>query len=320
MEDFEPSPEQVSALESRVVVQKLEPYADFSLLTPYGRRMAKALRLRSWVLQEDGSYRPSDVPGPPDFQAWAACFKVYAAALLMLRFSSGECVVKPQALEIYFEKFRSLVADHREAWHLCAQAEDRARAELMPRLRRSYAMADEDPWDKVFTACANEDRYWDREVRRPGLAFIARGGLKAAGGKAVEDKKAEGGGQERRMAVAPGTSSTSGSARKRQRLAATGANAVPLGNGASKRDHRGRFMTGRKGEPICFLYNNAGCSDPCPNGRAHICQGCLGNHPITRCPATTSSSSATAGAKKGSSERAQQQQQQQQQAPPHSGA
>eukprot|EP00971_Amphidinium_carterae_P333906 6468910-Amphidinium_carterae.1 len=84
MVDHEPSPEQISALEARVVIQKMEPYADFSLLTPFGRRMAKTLRLRSWIPQEDGSYKPADVPGPPDFASWAACYKVYSAALLML--------------------------------------------------------------------------------------------------------------------------------------------------------------------------------------------------------------------------------------------
>eukprot|EP00971_Amphidinium_carterae_P276001 5476807-Amphidinium_carterae.1 len=80
MEDFEPSPEQVSALHCRVVEQHLEPYADFSLLTPYGRRVAKTLRLRSWVPQGDGTYRPADIPGPPNFGAWSNCFKVYSAA------------------------------------------------------------------------------------------------------------------------------------------------------------------------------------------------------------------------------------------------
>eukprot|EP00971_Amphidinium_carterae_P140256 2778842-Amphidinium_carterae.1 len=76
--------------------------------------MAKTLRLRSWVPQEDGSYKPADVPGPPDFVSWAACYKVYSAALLMLRFADGTCVVRPQALEVYFEKFRELVSENLE--------------------------------------------------------------------------------------------------------------------------------------------------------------------------------------------------------------
>eukprot|EP00971_Amphidinium_carterae_P172524 3419997-Amphidinium_carterae.1 len=59
MEEAEPTPEQTSALHQRVVVFGLEPYADFSLLTPYGRRIAKELRHRSWLPQEDGSYKPA---------------------------------------------------------------------------------------------------------------------------------------------------------------------------------------------------------------------------------------------------------------------
>ena len=47
LEDREPTPDQLAALHQRVVVLGMEPYADFSLLTPYGRRMAKALRHRS---------------------------------------------------------------------------------------------------------------------------------------------------------------------------------------------------------------------------------------------------------------------------------
>eukprot|EP00971_Amphidinium_carterae_P270639 5370373-Amphidinium_carterae.1 len=70
--------------------------------------MARALRLRSWIPQEDGTCKPADVLGTPDFASWAACYKAYSAALLMLRFSDGGCVVRPQALEVYFEKFREL--------------------------------------------------------------------------------------------------------------------------------------------------------------------------------------------------------------------
>ena len=47
----------------------MEPYVGFSLLTPYGRRMAKVLRHRSWILQEDGTYKPIEVPGPDSFDA-----------------------------------------------------------------------------------------------------------------------------------------------------------------------------------------------------------------------------------------------------------
>ena len=61
------------------------PYADFSVLTPYGRTMQKRMRLRSWIPQGDGTYRPIEVLGPPDFSAWHACWRVYKSIMLMLR-------------------------------------------------------------------------------------------------------------------------------------------------------------------------------------------------------------------------------------------
>eukprot|EP00971_Amphidinium_carterae_P054810 1079772-Amphidinium_carterae.1 len=63
----------------------------------------------------------------------------------MLRYADGKSVIKPQALEVYFEKFRELVADNLECWFLCVAAEDRARAELMPHVRRSLSHGDSHP-------------------------------------------------------------------------------------------------------------------------------------------------------------------------------
>eukprot|EP00971_Amphidinium_carterae_P331079 6464456-Amphidinium_carterae.2 len=88
-------------------------------------------------------------------------------------------VVTPAALEVYFERFRQLVADHPEVWFLCVKAEDRARAELFPRLRREGRQPANASWDAaVFLSAAESDKYWDREVRRPALRFLAKGGGK----------------------------------------------------------------------------------------------------------------------------------------------
>eukprot|EP00971_Amphidinium_carterae_P210456 4175600-Amphidinium_carterae.1 len=44
-------------------------------------------------------------------------------------------------------------------------------------------------------------------------------------------------------------------------------------------------MTTKSGEPICFVFNNStGCREPCPNGRVHVCQICLGIHSAVKCP------------------------------------
>ena len=180
--DSEPTVDQVSAMYTRVVLLGSEPYADFSVLTPFGRRMAKQLRHRSWLPQEDGSYIPVQVPGPPSLTAWEACFCVYEVILLMLRFQSGQEVVTPIALETYGQHFKKLARTHTESWHLCQHAEDRCRSEHMPRLRREMLRkTGVDPtWSEVFIAAAMDKRYWDEEVRDPAILFLARHGRKRA--------------------------------------------------------------------------------------------------------------------------------------------
>ena len=68
--DAEPTGEQIAALKTRVVDRGESPYADFSVLTPYGRRVQKQMKARSWLLQQDGTFRALDVPGPPSFDTW----------------------------------------------------------------------------------------------------------------------------------------------------------------------------------------------------------------------------------------------------------
>ena len=116
-----PTADHIPGLHTRVVKLHLEPYADFSVLTPFGRRMAKVLRHRSWLLQPDGTDRPTEVPGPADMDMWYACWRVFATILLMLRWPSAETapdkdllVCTPAALDQYYEGFRQLVLEHPE--------------------------------------------------------------------------------------------------------------------------------------------------------------------------------------------------------------
>ena len=84
-EHSEPTSEQIAALRDRIVRWGESPYADFSILTPFGRTMQKQLKTRSWLLQQDGTLKALDIPGPPSFDAWKACWKVFRAILFMLR-------------------------------------------------------------------------------------------------------------------------------------------------------------------------------------------------------------------------------------------
>ena len=95
----EPTPDQLIAMHTRVVVHALEPYGDFSILTPHGRRMQKRLKYRSWIPQSDGTYQPLEVPGPPSLDIWEACWGGFETILLMLFFQlRGLGVLALQAL------------------------------------------------------------------------------------------------------------------------------------------------------------------------------------------------------------------------------
>eukprot|EP00971_Amphidinium_carterae_P023728 468011-Amphidinium_carterae.2 len=39
-----------------------------------------------------------------------------------------------------------------------------------------------------------------------------------------------------------------------------------------------------KEKPVCFRFNTSVCDEPCPNHRAHVCQVCLGDHPLMERP------------------------------------
>jgi hypothetical protein len=301
----EPSPDQVAALHLRVVTLSMEPYADFSLLTPYGRRVAKTLRHRSWIMQEDGSYRPMEVPGPESYVVWNACFKVYEVILLMLRFpadvekSTAETlVVTPSAIEAYHEAFGALVREHPECWHLCQRAEDRCRAEHFPRLARriSEDKGREATWSEVFKAAAEDDRYWDREVRRPALTFLARGrrGAVPDGGEPAE-KTTDGGSRRKRQRskqrsvgrVPSGRYERPASGDKKKFKKAGDKGRSDKKDDHPRKDRDGRFVTTREGKQICFSFANGerdACRDPCSRGMTHVCQNCLQPHSNAACP------------------------------------
>eukprot|EP00971_Amphidinium_carterae_P257860 5118357-Amphidinium_carterae.1 len=85
-----------------------------------------------------------------------------------------------------------------------------------------------------------------------------------------------------------------------------GGSAVTTGAGA-KRDQRGRYLTSSDGVALCFAFHGRGCNEPCPAGRVHACQYCLGPHKNSACP-TRNTESAKG---KGKTQQPQQQQQSQ---------
>ena len=223
-------------------------------------------------------------------------------------------------LEAYFEHIRALALEFPTLWGLICRADDRCRSEHFPRIRRRLERAislggtsDFDakrPWDFTFRAAAEDDHFWNREVRHPALHVMAkhaRGtGVAESVGAAAADaasgwaqpsppKKPRAIAQASELANAKlrenqGSPSGSAGATAGASLPAPPRPPAPTGGGeqtprGSKKAHpqrRGKFfVTTREGTEICFRFH-AGRCEGCE--RAHACQLCLGPHPNRQCP------------------------------------
>ena len=192
--ESDPTPEQVTVLRNKVLVAKEAPYADFSVLTPYGRRVQKQMKAKGFHLQQDGTWKSTEIPGPPTMEAWKSCWRIYRTVLLMIKHPPNAAgdqhhVVTIAALEEYHDKICELNNEFPECWHLLLQAEDRCRGEQFERCRRllnraflegslpmGLSYSADQPWSSVFTYAARDQEYWNRNVVRPAQTFLARGG------------------------------------------------------------------------------------------------------------------------------------------------
>ena len=148
------------------------------------------MKARAWTIQQDGTFRALEVPGPPTYKAWAACWRVFRSLLFMLKHpSSGNPVATPACSEEYFENVTRLNEDYPETWYLIMQAEDRCRAEMLERHRRTLTKAAAEnrlpmnlefnpaqPWVGCFVFAARDQEHWMKHVIRPAQNFLARGG------------------------------------------------------------------------------------------------------------------------------------------------
>ena len=189
---------------------------------------------------------------------------------------SPQEVVTPIALETYSQHFKKLARTHVESWHLCQIAEDRCRAEHMPRLRPEMLRKTgvEPSWSDVFIAAAMDKRYWDEEVRDPSILFLARHGRKRAQDEPqAPDPKAS------RVSDSPAAGAGKGKGK--------GKKGKGKGHGGAprQRDEEGLFVTDDDGRQVCFNYAQKTCRKRCPFNRAHKCQHCLGSHPNRDCKA-----------------------------------
>ena len=167
-----------------MVTRGSAPYADFSVLTPYARRTQKHMKAKGFLLQEDGTWKQSEVQGPPSFEAWASCWDVYRTILLMLRHEPlvpggpRKAVITWAAMDEYLRNTANLNRQYPECWHLIMQAENRCKRPSIERTRRnltraaaegrlpmSISFAVEQPWIGVFAYVARDQTYWSRGSR-----------------------------------------------------------------------------------------------------------------------------------------------------------
>ena len=230
---------------------------------------------------------------------WRDCWAVFKTAAVMLD------LARPATLDSYAANFEDRCRRYPRAWHLCAQADIRCRAEFMvderrrqeafhqrvPQLSSFMVLA---PWDSVIKAAATHAEFWERELKEPAIIY-------SLGHGKTEPSFVE------RQPQQLQTEGTSKRALKRKRELANFAARQqqqhppekqqqphrpqqPKGKGNGKgqhprKDKAGLYISTRDGSQICYSWTQGhdGCKAPCPNGRAHVCQRCLGSHRTVSC-------------------------------------
>ena len=181
LDEEEPTVEQLSALEYRVVVLDSSPYVDFAVFTPYNRRVSRANKFTAFIPQPDGNFILKEVPGPQNHTVWKYCWRTFRCASIQLG------IPREAAIMAYYQNMDALVLEWPECWSLIYMADDKARAEGLQRKRRQFensislgqsppALWDPaSPWSACLLALAQDDNYWNKQVRNLAMSWMTRG-------------------------------------------------------------------------------------------------------------------------------------------------
>ena len=300
----EPTPAQLSALHKRVTTNDNAPYVDMSIWVPFERRMSKVQKCRTYHPLGDGSFLVRDLPGPSTHQGWLASWRVFKCAALMQE------IVSLAALQSYERHIERLVLQWPGAWGLIYEADDRARAEQLERLRRQViaevalgrqvppSWDEAKPWSCIFKLLVDDGPYWQECVHIPAAAWIAAGSkgkpnvasetaiLKAMpGGKELETNHPEvDDGERKRKSQANRDKRLAKRKRVQEEL-----NEYRKLKSGGKGDHGGKGKGKGKskdqtGKPLCFAWasGSAPCGHLGPGAeclgaikRVHKCRICL---------------------------------------------
>jgi hypothetical protein len=99
----------------------------------------------------------------------------------------GDQIMANVALPATLDRFESMFVErcrrYPTAWHLCAQADIRARSELIIEERRrqesfhaaypSMSVFDVAmPWNSVFKSAGSDSEFWERELKEPAMLYM----------------------------------------------------------------------------------------------------------------------------------------------------
>ena len=167
--------EQLACLDYMVKSHRV-PYADFSVWQKFGTRCLRKHSFTGMMGQADGSYKTVEVLGPASYEAWCESYEVLCTGLLML-----DVVRRPRLIA-----YRALIQEFSElhgpqGWALLYQADVRCRQEWMESIRCRLQLAHttalalgthtsfraDKPWDSVWEAAVEDEKFWKREFERP---------------------------------------------------------------------------------------------------------------------------------------------------------
>jgi hypothetical protein len=317
MEEEEPTDAQMAALDKRVNQLGQAPYVDMGVWLPFGRRALRNQKMRAFFPVGDGTFVAREFPGPQNFLQWQTSWKVFKVAAISLDICSIA------SLLLYEKAIEKMTVQWPRNWGLIAHADDKARAERLERVRRQLAMDvgnnksvpadynEDKPWSVVFRLVAQDEGYWNDQVRHPATAWLASGskGAPMASSEALalahfpglaegqepevasndKDERRRQANRDKRAAKKRRAQSDREELAKWRSTPSSGKGAGSGGKGKSKMQGKDQ-----SGEEICFSWakDNGPCSGLSPGSeckakvkRAHKCQICLSpGHNNAQCP------------------------------------
>ena len=315
-EETEPTKEQLSALYRRVHQLGSPPYADFSVFTPFGKKMYRSTRYRTYIPNLDGTFLMREVPGPANYTQWIACFRVWKVAMVML-----DCIpiAVLQQYEMHIEK---LVKLYPQCWHLVVSADDKARSDHLARLQLSTTLdhqrgkttpAGWDPhtpsWGPLFRMLLDDQTFWAENVHNPALVWLAHGskGPPKTPSEQVASLEITGGEQSLKVEKEPASSATGSTTPTRKQQANRDKREARKKRLKADREELSKFRgdhaassskgkgkgKGNQSEQICYSWNNGnppcgglapGCACQGKVARTHKCSVCGSpGHPSKEC-------------------------------------